>query len=205
MSYAAIKRQLRRDPFIRPLVDEHFSVLPTPPQERHLSLIKSIVGQQLHTRAADKIWRRFQELFKTSPPSLEQIHRIPQQQLRSIGLSQSKCESIQQLCNLMISQEITDTYWLQSDQEKIIAKLCSVKGIGLWTAEMFLLFGCGRPDIFSLGDYALKDAMIKLYNLTSTGKELSKEVESISLIWSPHRSYAALILWAWRDACLKRS
>jgi len=105
----------------------------------------------------------------------------------------------------MISQEITDTYWLQSDQEKIIAKLCSVKGIGLWTAEMFLLFGCGRPDIFSLGDYALKDAMIKLYNLTSTGKELSKEVESISLIWSPHRSYAALILWAWRDACLKRS
>lgn len=179
--------------------------LPIAKGDLHLPLIQSIVGQQLHVKAAETIWRRFLCLFNNPNPTVEEVLAIPMTQLRLAGLSESKCLSVMQLCNLLQVEGIADDYWLQARQNEVIEKLCSVKGVGLWTAEMFLLFACGRPDIFSIGDFALKDAVIKLYDLNLSGKELNRELKSISEMWSPYRSYASLLLWAWRDAELKKN
>lgn len=189
---------------MRPLVDIHFRALPSAGGALHLLLMQSIVGQQLHVKAAETIWRRLLEHFGQPYPTAAEIYALPSAQMRSAGLSGSKCESIYQLCELLMKECIDDAFWLEAEQSDIIAKICSVKGIGLWTAEMFLLFACGRSDIFSKGDFALKDATIKLYDISLKGRELNQEIDSISALWSPYRSYAALILWAWRDVELRR-
>lgn len=199
-----IKHHLKRDPYLRPLVDIHFRALPTVGGSLHLPLMQSIVGQQLHVKAADTIWRRFLEHFGQPFPTVEEIFALPAAQMRAAGLSSSKCDSIYQLCELLMNECIDDVFWLEAEQSDIIAKICSVKGIGLWTAEMFLLFACGRSDIFSKGDFALKDATIKLYDIRLKGRELNQEMDSVSTLWSPYRSYAALILWGWRDAELRQ-
>jgi DNA-3-methyladenine glycosylase II len=202
---ALIKHHLIRDPFLRPLVDTYFRHLTDAHGSLHLQLMQSIAGQQLHVKAAETIWRRFLGLFDNPNPSADEVLALPLSQMRKAGLSESKCHSIHQFCELLTEEKIDDHYWLTAEQHQIIEKLCSVKGIGLWTAEMFLLFACGRSDIFSKGDFALKDAVIKLYDLNMHGKELNKEIQSISDLWSPYRSHAALILWAWRDAELRRA
>lgn len=200
-----IKNHLRRDPFLRPLVDTYFKDLPHAGESLHLQLIQSIVGQQLHVRAAETIWRRFLGLFNNPNPSAAEVLAMPRSLMRSAGLSQSKCESVHQFCAMLLQQQIDDVYWLEADQNEIVDKLCSVKGVGLWTAQMFLLFACGRSDVFSAGDFALKDAVIKLYDLSLKGRELNEEMRTISRMWSPYGSYAALILWSWRDSELKRN
>jgi len=200
-----IRNHLCRDPFLRPLVDTYFKDLPHARTSPHLQLMQSIAGQQLHVKAAETIWRRFLGLFDNPNPTADEVLALPLSQMRKAGLSESKCNSIHQFCELLTNEKIDDLYWLEAEQNQIIEKLCYVKGIGLWTAEMFLLFACGRPDIFSIGDFALKDAVMKLYDIPYRGKELNREIQSISAMWTPYRSYAALILWAWRDEELRRA
>lgn len=137
------------------------------------ALCESIVSQQLSIKAADTIWSRVQ-------PKINNVLNIPDQQLRDCGLSWAKIKYIKDLASKNLDFSKIDT---MTDQE-VIAHLTQVKGIGPWTAEMFLIFTLGRPDVFSQGDLGLRNAIKKLYKRKPNVKK-----------WSPFKSYASRILW----------
>jgi DNA-3-methyladenine glycosylase II len=154
------------------------------------ALVSAVISQQLSTKAADTIRLRFIALFTylersrgfkdVKFPSPEQVLKKKDNKLRSVGLSYQKISYIKSLAKM------TD--------EEIIEVLVKAKGIGQWTAEMFLMFCLGRPDVFSDGDLGLKNAIKKLYKINKNDhpKKYQKLVES----WSPHRTTAARYLWA---------
>jgi DNA-3-methyladenine glycosylase II len=166
-------------------------------------LCTSIISQQLSVKVADVIWQRFVRLFPDSgewtkgqtEPSLspEELLRIPDQLIRDQGVSWAKIKYVKDLAQKVIDKEIDLEHLDTLPDEEVIIALTKVKGIGRWTAEMFLMFALARPDIFSTGDLGLKRAIQKLYGLQTEPDE--KKLLSLSKKWSPYRTYAARILW----------
>ncbi|MEP7167223.1 MAG: DNA-3-methyladenine glycosylase [Candidatus Woesebacteria bacterium] len=166
-------------------------------------LAASIISQQLSTKVADVIWTRFVHLFpegkewaKGQPePSLSptKVLKVPDQLMRDQGLSWAKIKYIKDLAQKVVDKEIDLEHLDTLPDEEVITELVKVKGIGRWTAEMFLMFGLARPDIFSTGDLGLKRAIQKLYSLETEPDEL--KLLELSQKWSPYRTFAARILW----------
>lgn len=157
-------------------------------------LTRNIVGQQLAGKAADAIFARFETLAGSVVP--EKIVAIPDQSLRDAGLSWAKAKYIKDLAAKVISGEVALTDLDRLDDESVIEELTKVKGIGRWTAEMFLLFTLQRPDIFSHGDLGLRNGFIKLYGIADPSRE---EIERVVSRWSPFRSYGSIALWHYLD------
>lgn len=156
-----------------------------------IRLVRSIVGQQLSVKAASTIFSRFEKLFQTEINAGE-ILELNDEDMRSCGISYSKIKYIKDLAEKVHSKELLLEALEDADAETIIENLTKVKGIGTWSAEMFLMFALARPDVFSVGDLGLKNAMIRLYGLD---KPTNKELLKLSEKWSPYRTYASRILW----------
>lgn len=159
------------------------------------ALVISIANQQLSTKAAATIVKRFIALFPgTKFPTPEQVLKKSDVKLRAAGLSFQKISYIKSLAKLVNQEKIDFKKFGKLDDDEIISQLVLVKGIGRWTAEMFLMFCLNRPDVFSHGDLGLKNAIKKLYKLDKDRqvKKYHRLVES----WSPHRTTAARYLWA---------
>lgn len=157
-------------------------------------LVGSIISQQLSTKAADTIERRFKELFgKRGFPKPEVVIRMPDTKLRSAGLSNAKVAFIKDLSRHIAEKKIRIKKLPQLSAEEIMLELIAVKGIGKWTVEMFLIGGLGHPDVFSYGDLGLRNAMQRLYGLRKTPTE--KRAAQISNNWKPYRSVASRLLW----------
>jgi DNA-3-methyladenine glycosylase II len=166
------------------------------------SLTVAIINQQLSTKAASAIVKKFKGLFKgTKFPKPEQVLKMSDAKLRTAGLSFQKISYIKSLAKLIEKGDIKFQKFGKMTDEEIISTLILVKGIGRWTAEMFLMSCLGRPDVFSHGDYGLKKAILKWYKLDIKlhPKKYHKLVES----WSPHRTTAARYLWASLDSIVK--
>ncbi|OPJ57233.1 DNA-3-methyladenine glycosylase family protein [Alkalithermobacter paradoxus] len=157
----------------------------------YLSLIKSIIGQQLSLKAADTIYNRFIELCEYVTP--EKITSLKDEELRSIGLSRSKIIYMKDLSNNVINKCIDLNEIDNYEDEEIIKILTKVKGIGKWTAQMFLIFSLGRLDIFSPQDLGLKKGIKWLYDLNEIPSE--KETMHMSEKFSPYRTVLSLYLW----------
>lgn len=155
-------------------------------------LSRAIVGQQLSTKAAATIWGRFVNLMPNQELNPQAILQLEHQTLREAGLSNAKANYVRGLAEAVLNQTIDLTTLDQLNDSEIISQLTQIKGIGVWTAEMFLMFTLGRPDVFSLGDLGLKRAIEKLYQLDNPSSE---QLTEISLPWSPYRTYACRILW----------
>ena len=167
----------------------------------YLQLCASIMSQQLNTKVAEVIFKRFLNLYGTKPPTLQQIFNTPLETLRSIGLSNAKANYVKNVCAFFIAEKITDSKLHAMPNDELIKYLTQIKGIGQWTVEMILMFTLGREDVFALDDLAIKQSMVKLYNLnTSDKKKLRQEMIRISATWSPYRTYACRYLWGWKDA-----
>lgn len=149
-------------------------------------LCREIIGQQLSGKVADVIYSRFLKLLKNKITP-ENILKVSGDQIRAIGLSWSKIKYIKDLATKTQNDEIEFTNFPQMDNESIAKELIKVKGIGPWTAEMFLIFTLGREDVFSFGDLGLKNGFKKIYHHDLDPKVIAK--------WSPYRSYACLALW----------
>ena len=165
----------------------------------YLHLCGSIMSQQLSTRVADVIWKRFLALYDKHPTP-EQIIATPHEQLRGIGLSNAKARYVKNVAQFAIDEGME---WKQlkkmSDQE-VIDHLIRIKGVGRWTVEMILMFALGREDVFAVDDLGIQNAMVKLYKLeASDKKQLREAMLKQSLKWSPYRTYACLHLWRWKD------
>jgi DNA-3-methyladenine glycosylase II len=158
------------------------------------TLVESIVSQQLSVKASDTIFKRFLELFPGRTfPKPEQVLKMTDDKLRSVGLSGSKVKYIKHLSEKVHKKEVALHKLNKMTDEEVIEHLIQVKGIGRWTGEMFLMFSLQRPDVFSYGDLGLKNAIIKLYGFKRPPSQ--KQIEKITLKWAPYRSLASRYLW----------
>lgn len=166
-----------------------------------LRLMASIMGQQLSTKVAKVIYRRFLEIYNGEEPQPKQVLDTPFETLRAIGLSNAKVNYVKNVAAFCIENEITDSKLLLLANDKIIELLTQIKGVGKWTVEMLLMFTLGREDVFAVDDLGIQQAMIKAYKLPADNKKLLKEkMLKISAKWKPYRTYACLHLWTWKDA-----
>lgn len=163
-------------------------------------LMASIISQQLSTKVAAIIFSRFLALFDGMEPSCEQVLKCTNDQLRSIGLSQSKVNYIQNVAQFFLEHQITDKQLYAMKPDAIIELLTQIKGVGKWTVQMLMLFSLGQEDVFAVDDLGIQQAMTRLYQIKyETKKELHSKMISISNKWTPYRSYACLHLWQWKD------
>jgi DNA-3-methyladenine glycosylase II len=159
----------------------------------------SIMSQQLSTRVASVIQRRFLALYP-SKPTAELILETPVENLRGIGLSQAKSPYIQNVARFCLEQGLDYQKIKKLSNQEVIEYLTQIKGVGLWTCEMLMMFTLGREDVFSAGDLGIRQAMSKLYGLDDSNfKKFKEQMDSISSSWSPFRTYACVHLWQWKD------
>jgi DNA-3-methyladenine glycosylase II len=156
------------------------------------SIASAIVGQQLSNRVADVLWARLIALNQEAP-SPEIILSLGDEELRQIGISYSKIKYLKALATAVSEKTLELEKLHLFDDEEIIRQLTRVKGIGPWTAEMFLIFSMGRQDVFSIGDGGLQRAVKWLYQLDEVPNK--EEMLRISEQWKPYRTMAALYLW----------
>jgi DNA-3-methyladenine glycosylase II len=168
-------------------------------QHVHLYLCYSILGQQLSTKVAATIRKRFLKLY-AGKPTPEQILATSHESLRSIGLSGAKANYVHNVARFTVEFGLNHQVLGKKSNEEVIEYLTRIKGVGRWTAEMLLMFTLGREDVFAVDDLGIQQAMIKVYNLDKTNKKkLREEMLKISAKWSPFRTYACLHLWQHKD------
>lgn len=165
-----------------------------------LRLCASIMSQQLSTKVANVIYHRFLGLYNGEEPTPQQIIDTPFEQLRGIGLSNSKAQYVLNVARFALDHKLTDTKLKKMDNEAVIDLLTQIKGVGRWTVEMLLMFTLGREDVFAPDDYGIQVAMKKLYKLDDSNKKQFREkMLKTSARWAPYRTYACLYLWHWKD------
>ncbi len=157
-----------------------------------LALCDEIVSQQLSGKVAAVIFERFKKLFPKGEITSQGVLLLQHEQLRAVGMSNAKARYIKDLAEKVSKKEVDLEILSTLNNDEVITNLTKIKGIGTWTAEMFLMFTLGREDIFSHGDLGLKNAIIKLYNLENPTKD---QIEAITIKWAPYRTYACRILW----------
>jgi len=163
------------------------------PADAYGALLRAIVGQQLSTKAARTIYGRVCELYGSTTPAPEQLLDTDEKDLRGAGLSGRKVEYIRDLATHVLSGELELDRLDELSDEEVIAELVAVRGLGQWTAEMFLLFHLERPDILSGGDLGIRKAIQVEYELDEM--PAPQRVLEIGEPWRPHRSLASLYLW----------
>ncbi len=165
-----------------------------------LRLCASIMSQQLSTRVADVIFKRFLELYGGEEPTPQQILDTPFEKLRNIGLSNAKVNYVQNVARYLIERSADDKKLYKMTDEEVIAFLTPIKGVGRWTVEMLLMFTLGREDVFAVDDLGIQQAMTKIYKLDATNKkEMKEKMLKISAKWAPYRTYACFYLWKYKD------
>ncbi len=194
------REHLSKDKKLKPLIDSQEPHSISIGKKVYLELCASILSQQLSTKVAKVLYKRFLDLYGGKEPSAKQILETTVTVFRGIGFSNAKASYVHNVCKFFIDNKITDARLYKMSNEEILDLLTQIKGVGKWTAEMILMFTLGREDIFSLGDLGLKQSVIKLYNIKETDKKLLIEkIEKISRRWSPYRTYACRYLWNWKD------
>lgn len=162
------------------------------PSQYFASLCDEIISQQLSGKVANIIFNRFKNLFPNQKITPQALADIDHSTLRAVGMSTLKAAFIKDLAEKFISNEVDLNQLAQMSDEEVIKTLTKIKGVGSWTAEMFLMFTLGRTDVFSTGDLGLKNAIKRLYKIENLTKE---QLEEVSSQWKPYRTYACMILW----------
>ena len=155
------------------------------------SIARTIAGQQISAQVARKIWGRVLTLCEDITP--ESLLSVSPEDLRSTGLSRSKVLYIREFCQKVIDSEIRLDHIGREDNEEIIRQLITVKGIGRWTAKMFLIFSLGKPDVLAEEDIGIRRSIKWLYSLPDL--PTAGEVLDYGERWKPYRSVASLYLW----------
>ncbi len=167
----------------RPELDDHYG-----------ALVRTIVGQQLSVLAARAIYGRLTERFGGRPPTPQEILADKPEELRAAaGLSRAKVGFLRSLAEHALSGELELARLNELEDEAVIAELVAVKGIGEWSAHMFLMFHLERPDVLAVGDLGIRRAMEIAYDLGELPKPA--QMEQIAEPWRPHRTLACRYLW----------
>jgi len=159
-------------------------------------IIRAIIAQQLSTKAAATIFTRFMRIASEEDNLYHFILKSNPQILREAGISSQKCTYIQEVAAYFTKHSLFDSNWQEWQDEEIIETLTKIKGVGVWTVQMLLIFSLNRNDVFPPEDLAIQQQMKKFYKLTTGGNALKKEMCAIAESWRPHRSVASRLLWA---------
>ena len=166
-----------------------------------IRLMASIMSQQLSTKVAAVIYKRFLALYDGKEPKVDAVLATPNEALRAIGLSNAKVGYIKNVAQFCIEHGITDRKLAAMSNESIIELLVQIKGVGKWTVEMLLMFGLGREDVFAVDDLGIQQAMCRLYKIDATHKKTMQQMMlQRAQKWTPYQTYACLHLWNWKDS-----
>lgn len=188
------KYLIEKDPVLLHLFSKREEIIVTIDDDYFVSLVATIVSQQLSGKAARSIFTRLSNLFDNQITA-DKLILTSDEDLRGVGLSFQKIKYVKSLAECYLTDIIDLNHLNEMSDDQIIEMLTKIKGIGVWSAQMFLLFSLGREDVFSVLDLGLRNAVKIIYNnqeLTNT------EIEEISKKWSPYRSIVSHYLWhAW--------
>lgn len=195
----ALKHLSARDRRISALIKKFGTCNLQPHNQYFNSLLRAIIGQQLSVKAASSIYKRFIEYFNHKPKP-EEILKSDDLVLREFGLSNAKVKYVKDLSLKVINKEIRIRNFSNRTDEEIITELCKVKGIGLWTAQMFLMFTLGRMNVLPVSDLGIRKSIMLNYGLRKLPDE--KKIRQIAKKnnWYPYCSIVSLYLWKSLDS-----
>jgi DNA-3-methyladenine glycosylase II len=190
------------DPVMARLAEEHGKIVRRELKEERRgdaygALLRSIVGQQLSTKAAATIYGRMLELFGGHAPSPVQLLAADPEKIRAAGLSRPKIQYLRDLAQHVEDGELELDRLDELSDEEVIEQLTAVKGLGEWSAHMFLMFHLRRPDVLPVGDQGIRNAVRVEYRLRKPPDP--KRLEKIARPWRPYRTLACLYLWSSLD------
>jgi DNA-3-methyladenine glycosylase II len=180
-----------REPAFARVVEQHGIPEPRTSAPGAHTLLRTIVGQQVSVAAARSMWAKLEAAFG-APPDLGLLLAAGDEEMRSAGMSRQKAGYIRSLAELVLSGEL-DLENLPADDEEAIALLTKIKGIGRWSAEIYLLFAEGRADVFPAGDLAVLIELGRLMGLPAKPSE--KQLRELAEPWRPYRGAAAVLAW----------
>ena len=164
-----------------------------PQLDSYGALLRAVVGQQLSTKAAATIYGRVLDLFGGATPSPEDLLVVDPQRLRDAGLSWRKVEYVRDLALHVESGELELERFGELSDDEVVAEITAIRGFGLWTAQMFLIFHLDRPDVLPTGDLGIRRAIEVAYGLDEPPDQ--ERMLEIAEPWRPQRSLASLYLW----------
>lgn len=193
-----IKSHLKKDPILRPLVEQ--LEVPERPDfggDVYFGLLRSIAYQQLSGKAAGTIFGRFLDLFPDGYPEADRLLELSVSELRSVGMSRSKSAYLHNVALFWKDHQLASTDWTTYNDQEVLDLLTQIKGVGNWTVEMVLMFILKRPDLLPIDDLVVRNQMVKLYDLEKLkGKALKQALLETAAPWRPYRSWASRYLWA---------
>jgi len=187
----AVEALAGREPAFAGVVEKHGVPEPRNSERGTQTLLRTIVGQQVSVAAARSMWAKLEAAFG-SPPDLHRLLNATDEELRAAGMSRQKAGYIRSLAELELSGEL-DLEKLPEEDEEAIALLTKIKGIGRWSAEIYLLFAEGRADVFPAGDLAVLIEIGRLMGLDAKPSE--KQLREMAEAWRPYRGAAAVLAW----------
>ncbi|HYN92133.1 MAG TPA: DNA-3-methyladenine glycosylase [Thermoleophilaceae bacterium] len=190
------------DPVMRRLVEEHGAIVRKDlkrerPGDAYGALLRSIVGQQLSTKAARTIYGRLTDLFGGRAPTPAELLAVDPEEIRACGLSRPKVSYLRDLAEHVEDGELQLDRLAELPDEEVIEQLTAIKGLGQWTVHMFLMFHLGRPDVLPVGDLGIRRAVQVEYGLDDLPD--AAQLERIAEPWRPYRTLACLYLWTSLD------
>ena len=188
---AAVDELARREKAFAKVLEQHGRPEPRVSEPGATTLLRTIVGQQVSVAAARSMWTKLEAGYG-SPPELGKILKATDDELRVAGLSRQKASYARSLADLVLSGAL-DLANLPVDDEEAIELLTRIKGIGRWSAEIYLLFAEGRTDVWPAGDLAVQIEIGKLLGLE--GKPSEKQLRDLAEAWRPHRGAVAVLAW----------
>ncbi len=163
----------------------------------YVDMLENIVSQQLSGRVASAIFNRFLDLFPNRDPKPELLLNLDDLKLRMVGLSGSKTVYVKAMAEFALKHNLDVSSIMPMPDHEVVKLLTQVKGVGVWTAQMLLIFSLGRNDVFPVDDLAIRQGMVELYNLQSIGKELWLKLNQIANNWTPYRTWGTRLVWAY--------
>jgi DNA-3-methyladenine glycosylase II len=185
----------KSDPVLRPVIEERGLCTIRPNTDYYQELVDAIISQQLSVYAARSIEKRFRDLFGGTFPTAEQILTTDVESLRGLGFSRAKGTYVLDLAQHIVDGKVQFDHLDALGNDEVIAELTAVKGIGTWTAHMFLMFCMGRTDILPIGDLGIRNGIRKLYGLADvpTPAQIADIAEKYD--WHPFESIASWYVW----------
>jgi DNA-3-methyladenine glycosylase II len=194
---AALAHLRAHDPVMADLIDKHGPCRLSPSTPYFPVVVETVISQQLSTHAAKAIYRRLVGLVGRKSPRPSDILAIPDRRFLDIGFSRSKTQYVKNAANLFGSRRLGPRTFARMSDAEVTELLTSVKGIGDWSAHMFLIFALGRLDVFPVGDLGLRNAMARAYRLRKP--PAPARLERIGNRWRPYRTVGTLYMWASYD------
>jgi DNA-3-methyladenine glycosylase II len=189
---------LSKDPVLKQVLDGQPARSITITDNVTLYLYSTIIMQQLSNRVGEVLLQRFLDLFGNRAPTSEEVLAMPVEKIRAIGISVAKANYIKNIAQFDIDNGLDLDKLSKMSDDEVVEYITAIKGIGKWTAHLFLMAALGREDVFASDDLILQKHVETLYGLDRKDKKaFMQQMDAISSKWSPYRTYASMHLWRW--------